>query len=245
MNFIVSDQIDELLVGIDWMRDNGCVLSFADLTLELQGYRFPLLTKTRSGTCNRVILEEGVVLPAKSKTMVSCKVVYADLHKRLPAVGITGNKECAPGVKTARCLLELGSGTHLPLRVLNVSNRPVSLQEGMTPCPLQEVESVIEEQQETITENSPVEFVADRQERFRSAYEIVRNHLKTTAKKRKSVLRCERASSEFRNREPSVVFLPETVHSPLQKVEFRIHRTIYCIAKDLGLVLRNSEVQEG
>ena len=37
--------------------------------------------------------------------------------RNYPAVGITGNKECAPGVKTARCLLELGSGTHLPLRV--------------------------------------------------------------------------------------------------------------------------------
>ena len=152
MNFIVSDQIDELLVGIDWMRDNNCVLSFADSTLELQGYRFPLLTETKSGSCNRVILEKGVILPAKSEAMVSCKVVYADLHKKLPAVGITGNKECTPGVKTARCLLELGSGTHLPLRVVNVSNRSVSLQEGMSLCPLQEVESVIEEQRETITE---------------------------------------------------------------------------------------------
>ena len=146
MNFIVSDQIDELLVGIDWMRNNGCVISFADLTLELQGYRFPLLAKTKSGSCNRVILEEGVILPAKSEAMVSGKVVYADLHKRLPAVGITGNKECVPGVKTARCLLELGSGIHLPLRVLNVTNRSVSLQKGMTLCPLQEVESVIEDQ---------------------------------------------------------------------------------------------------
>ena len=152
MNFIVSDQIDELLVGIDWMRDNSCVLSFADLTLELQGYHFPLLSKTKSGSCNRVILEEDVILPAISEAMVSCKVVYADLHKKLPAVGITGNKECAPGVKTTRCLFELGSGTHLPLRVLNVSNRSVSLQEGMTLCLLQEVESVIEEQKETLTE---------------------------------------------------------------------------------------------
>ena len=49
MNFIVSDQIDELLVGIDWMRENGCGLSFADLTIELKGYRFPLHRKTNEG----------------------------------------------------------------------------------------------------------------------------------------------------------------------------------------------------
>ena len=62
MNFIVSDQIDELLVGIDWMRDNGCVISFAELTLELQGYRFPLLTKTKPESCNRVVANRTVSL---------------------------------------------------------------------------------------------------------------------------------------------------------------------------------------
>ena len=35
-------------------------------------------------------------------------------------------------------------------------------------------------------ENSPVEFVAVQQERFRAAYETVRNHLKSTAQKRKA-----------------------------------------------------------
>ena len=35
-------------------------------------------------------------------------------------------------------------------------------------------------------ENSPVEFVAVQQERFRAAYETVRNHLKSTVKKRKA-----------------------------------------------------------
>ena len=31
MNFIVSDQTDELLIGVDWLRDNRCLLSFEDL----------------------------------------------------------------------------------------------------------------------------------------------------------------------------------------------------------------------
>ena len=100
MNFIVSDQIDELLVGIDWLRENECVLSFADSTIELKGYRFRLLKKTKTGTSNRVILEENVTLPAKSEMIVSGKVVYADLHKRTSESLITGNKECRPVVVT-------------------------------------------------------------------------------------------------------------------------------------------------
>ena len=155
MNFIVSDQIDELLVGIDWLRENECVLSFADSTIELKGYRFRLRKKVKTGTCNRVILEENVTLPARSEMIVSGKVVYADLHKRPSESLITGNKECCPGVKTARCLVELGDGTHIPLRVLNVTNKDVLLQEGMVMCPLQEVEAVAENVDESGPESAP------------------------------------------------------------------------------------------
>ena len=45
MNFIVSDQIDEILIGIDWLREHNCMLSFADLTITLKGYCFPMLKK--------------------------------------------------------------------------------------------------------------------------------------------------------------------------------------------------------
>ena len=126
------------------MRDNECVLSFVDLTIALKGYRFPLLRKVKAGTCNRVILGEGVILPAKSEMIVSGEVVYADLRQPLPRTWITVNKECRPGVKTARCLVEVGSGTQVPLRVMNINNEDIILPEGMALCPLQEVEAVAE-----------------------------------------------------------------------------------------------------
>ena len=57
VNFIVSDQVDELLVGIDWLRGNKCLLSFSDLTITLQRHQFPLLKKVAASACNRIILE--------------------------------------------------------------------------------------------------------------------------------------------------------------------------------------------
>ena len=58
-NFLVSDQIDEILIGIDWMRENKCLLSFDDFTITLHGKRFPLLRRTASGVCHRVVLDWG------------------------------------------------------------------------------------------------------------------------------------------------------------------------------------------
>ena len=46
----------------------------------LQGYKFPLLTKANVTGCHRIILEEEVVLPAKSEMVVNGKIVYAHLH---------------------------------------------------------------------------------------------------------------------------------------------------------------------
>ena len=73
MNFIVSDQIDEVLIGIDWLQEHQCLLSFTDLTITLRGYCFPLLKKVYSGTCNHVISEEEVTLPAKSEAVIPSK----------------------------------------------------------------------------------------------------------------------------------------------------------------------------
>ena len=70
MNFIVSDQIDEILIGIDWLSEHRCLLSFADLTITLQGYCFPMLKKVYSGSC---ISEEGVIIPDKSEAVIPGK----------------------------------------------------------------------------------------------------------------------------------------------------------------------------
>ena len=55
VHFIVSDQIEEAIIGVDWMKLNRCILSFSDCSLTMQGYCFPLMKKAASGV-NRVIL---------------------------------------------------------------------------------------------------------------------------------------------------------------------------------------------
>ena len=81
LKFVVSDQVDEVLIGVGWMRDHQCLLSFVDFTLTIQGHRFPLLKKASGGACYRIVLEEGVVVPANSKMVVKGKVVFANSRR--------------------------------------------------------------------------------------------------------------------------------------------------------------------
>ena len=75
MTFIVSDQTDELLIGVDWLRDNKCLLSFENFTLTLHGRNVPLLKKSVTNDCNRIILEESVELPAGTEMVVPGRMV--------------------------------------------------------------------------------------------------------------------------------------------------------------------------
>ena len=144
MNFIVSDQTDELLIGVDWLRDNRCLLSFENFTLTLHGHSVQLLKKNESSGCNRITLEETVELPAESEVMVRGKMVYSNLQKRPPEVAVAETKECRPGVKTARCLIDVRTGMSLPIRLINTNRTAVSLTEGTPLCSLDEVDMVVD-----------------------------------------------------------------------------------------------------
>ena len=111
-----------------------------------------MLKKVYSGTCNRVISEEEVILPAKTEAVIPGKVMYSNLHRPPPSLCVTDNKECRPGVKTAHCLLNISEGTNLPLRILNINNEARTYPAGTLLCPLREVEAVLEEDEASSTE---------------------------------------------------------------------------------------------
>ena len=115
MNFLVSDQIEEILVGIDWMREHRCQLAFDSLTISLYGYSFPLLKKMSVYQCHRLILQEEVKILGHSEIIVDGKMVYANLRHPIPGTLMTETKECAPGVRTARAVVSQRNGWNIPV----------------------------------------------------------------------------------------------------------------------------------
>ena len=102
------------------------------------------------------------------------KVVYADLHKRPSESLITGNKECRPVVVTNKDVV-LQDGT------CDVANEMAYIISRRKLLGSQVLQRAL-----LILILSVVVYVADQQERFRAAYETVRNHLKAAAVKRKA-----------------------------------------------------------
>ena len=43
--FLVSDQIDEVLIGVNWLQVNGCPISFLENTMSVQGRRISFFKK--------------------------------------------------------------------------------------------------------------------------------------------------------------------------------------------------------
>ena len=78
MNFVVSDQVDEVLIGVDWMRDQQCLLSFVDFTLTIKGHRFPLLKKEDGKAGHRIIRKEEVILPKRPEPLTGGEVLHAN-----------------------------------------------------------------------------------------------------------------------------------------------------------------------
>ena len=144
MNFLVSDQIEEILVGIDWMREHRCQLAFDFLTINLYGCCFPLLKKVSVYQCHRLILQEEVKILGHSETIVDGKMVYASLRRPVSETLMTETKECAPGVCTARAVMSQRDGLNVPVRIVNTNDDAVTLGEGTSLCPLREVKAIVE-----------------------------------------------------------------------------------------------------
>ena len=144
VTFLVSDQVDEVLLGIDWMRAQRCLLSFDDLTLTLHGQCFPLLKRMAVNRCHRLILQEEVRLPGNCEIITKGKILYANLRQSNPETWLTETGECVPGVRTARGLVENKDGRDLPVRILNTNREEVVLREGTNLCKLQEVMAISE-----------------------------------------------------------------------------------------------------
>ena len=141
--FVISDQVDEVLIGVQWLHENGCRISFPDNTLTLRGSveDVPLLRKTSRNRCNRVILQEDVQLPPSSEMNVLGKVVYSNLSTTKQGVWATCTHECQPGVHVACSLLPERS-QNVPIRILNVRDKEQCLKKGMNLSAIQEVTPV-------------------------------------------------------------------------------------------------------
>ena len=89
---IASDNVAEMLLGIDWLEGQGAVWDLRRGDIHMQGSVFPLKARTNGGWCRRVIVQVPMVVPARSESHVLGSTFYRDLKSvRLTGVGKPGS----------------------------------------------------------------------------------------------------------------------------------------------------------
>lgn len=123
--FLVSDQVFEPMLGMEWLRENRCRLGFGTGALFVGRRRIPLVKGNGSSWCRRVVVAEEVVVSPRSQCDVPSKTLYGSLAVCAPA-WMTETSEVVPGVYVARVLVE-DSANAAQVRVINLNEQPAKL----------------------------------------------------------------------------------------------------------------------
>src|SRR5688572_30227604 len=123
-SFLVSDQISEPMLGMDWLREHRCRLGFGMGFLFVKRRRISLVRGNGSIWCRHVIVAEEVLVSPKSQRDIPVNTMFGDLTTIAPA-WMTEAKEIQPGVHLARVVV--GDYADARVRVVNLSEDPVRL----------------------------------------------------------------------------------------------------------------------
>ena len=141
--FFVTLNIDEVILGRDWLTDNGVVWDFATQTVSVKNQRLKLRIKpgkNNSYCCKRCITQTDVTIPPRSEAILPTYIIYSRLDGQQPSTLHLSTALNAPvnGLRVARTLIDGGSGS-AGVRVCNITERPISLYRGCVVSPLQPV----------------------------------------------------------------------------------------------------------
>lgn len=127
---LVSDQIDELLLGFDYMKRNNCSWVFDTDRFIIHGRSVPLRTRqNKAKGVRRCFVREPVVIPPDTAINVPVRLPFHNLREPV-ADWVVENKQVRPGVLTARTLLPHNSD-YAAIAVLNMSGVQQALKSGL------------------------------------------------------------------------------------------------------------------
>ena len=146
---LVSQHVPEPMLGIDFLTRNKAVWDFDKGLIWIANKSYLLHHRSdRYSWCRRVVLQEDVVVPARSEAVVSTRMQFRKLPNKLDDEDWSTELSCVKdGLHVSRTLIPRNSWTDIPVRVMNVKKEPVSLKCNTVMSHLQQVEVVKEDVQ--------------------------------------------------------------------------------------------------
>jgi len=142
--FFVTPNIDEVILGRDWLTANGIIWDFASQCISVRDQKLQLRSKSgHANSCKRCIAKADLTIPPRSEAIIPAHVVYSRFDQHQPPAQHWSTTLHAPvnGLRVARTLID-GNSSTAGVRVCNITERPLSLHRGCTISPLQTVNAL-------------------------------------------------------------------------------------------------------
>jgi hypothetical protein len=122
VNFLVTKDVTEMMLGMDFLGQRACRWDFASRTLWLEGRPLQLHAGPPGVQCCCVMLTETVMIPAQSQTVVYAQSPLRRLNETA-SEALVETRQIRPGLLVAHTLLTNNS-TRFPLCILNATDQP-------------------------------------------------------------------------------------------------------------------------
>ena len=138
---LVSEYVSEGMIGYDWLQENDCYWGFRVGQIMIRGEIFPLVGGDEKSACCRVIVQDRVVIPRCSETILMSKAAFSGKHfgqRKENVEFVSEPRELENGLYVSRTIIPHRC-SDIPIRVLNSSSRDVVIERDSTIAELEPV----------------------------------------------------------------------------------------------------------
>ena len=125
---VVSEEVDDLILGINWVDRHPCRCSFAQNLIEIDGKVVRLISRPRQNFLRRIFAVENMVVPAGHISNVPV-TMYVTTLRHTSRDWAVEPRSLGTGILAARTLMR-DEGSRLAVQVINMGEKDFDLRRG-------------------------------------------------------------------------------------------------------------------
>ena len=118
---LISEDVEEVMLGIDWLEDHGCVWDFRSRKLMIDGQQTVTLSRRGHFKCQRVLTQKFHEIPPRSQQDIVARVTLLSMEKPLEDIAVDTH-QLKPGVYVGRTLLP-SNHRNVKVCIANTTNK--------------------------------------------------------------------------------------------------------------------------
>ena len=126
---LVSPDVEEIMLGADWLQTHNCLWDFGNGKLYIDGQTAAPLNRKRQLSCRRVYIQEASMLPPKQQVDVTARSTLRSLCTMEAEDWILESHQLRPGLYVGRTLLP-SKHRDLVIRMVNTTAESQLLPSG-------------------------------------------------------------------------------------------------------------------